>query len=124
MRRLLIVLCAFAVAGCGLISSAVAQQQPCVPGNTGNFLKDAGARIARSNPAVAAQQDFERAVCEYRNCLTANSNNTNACEGLRHIMDASALAAGHYSGGTYIAPPALTYDPAGRNDPASPWFRR
>ena len=43
---------------------------------------------------AAAQNDFERAVCEYRNCFAANQNNANACEGLRHIMDASAQAAG------------------------------
>jgi hypothetical protein len=31
-----------------------------------------------------AQENFEAAVCEYRNCLVANPNNANACEGLRH----------------------------------------
>jgi hypothetical protein len=41
--------------------------------------------MARSSPTVAAQEDFERAVCEYRNCLAANANNANACEGLRAI---------------------------------------
>jgi hypothetical protein len=72
--------------------NATAQQQPCAKGN---FFGDISARM---NPAIAAQRDFESAVCEYRNCVAANPNNINACEGLRHIMDASALAAGHYNG--------------------------
>jgi len=41
---------------------------------------------------------FKRAACEYRNCLAANANKVNACEALRHVMDASARAAGHYNG--------------------------
>jgi hypothetical protein len=77
------------------ISGVSAQQQPQQPCSSGNNIFGA---MARSSPAIAAQQDFERAVCEYRNCLAASQNNANACEGLRHIMDASAQAAGHYSG--------------------------
>ena len=81
------------------ISGATAQQQPCQRNANNIFgrLFDA-LDAAANNPAIAAQRDFERAVCEYRNCLAANQNNANACEGLRHIMDASAQAAGHYSG--------------------------
>jgi hypothetical protein len=74
------------------ISGAAAQQQRCGPTNI------FAAMAAGSSPAAAAQAGFERAVCDYRNCLVANQNNVNACEGLRHIMDASAQAAGHYSG--------------------------
>ena len=55
--------------------NAMAQQQPCAKDN---FF---GNLAARSSPAIAAQRDFERAVCEYRNCLAANANNANACEG-------------------------------------------
>ena len=71
-----------------------AQQQPC------SNLHGAGTffgAMARSSQVEAAQQDFERAVCEYRNCIIANPNNQNACEGLRHIMDASALARGQFN---------------------------
>jgi hypothetical protein len=78
------------------ISGAAAQQQPCSPHT--NIFGQFAVALSRSSPAAAAQQDFERAVCEYRNCLTANANNANACDGLRHIMDASAQAAGHYNG--------------------------
>ena len=73
-------------------------EQPCAPypGNAAaNFFSNLG---AATSPVTAAQRDFERAACEYRNCIAANPNNINACEGLRHIMDASAEAAGHYSG--------------------------
>ena len=69
--------------------SAAAQQQPCP---SDNFF---GKISAGMNPAIAAQRNFERAACEYRNCLAANQNSASACEGLRHIMDASAHAAGH-----------------------------
>jgi hypothetical protein len=51
--------------------------------------------IALNNPAVAAQRDFERSVADYKQCLADNARNAGACEGLRHIMDASARAAGH-----------------------------
>jgi hypothetical protein len=48
-------------------------------------------------------QDADRAslksACQRRDCATrADQNNVNACEGLRHIMDASAQAAGHFNG--------------------------
>jgi hypothetical protein len=77
------------------ISGAAAQQQqqPCVVKD--NILSAMG---RAGNAALSTQHDFERAACEYRNCLAANASNINACEGLRHIMDASAQAAGHYSG--------------------------
>ena len=39
---------------------------------------------ARSSPAVAAQQDFERAVAEYKKCLADNQGNVKACEGLHY----------------------------------------
>jgi hypothetical protein len=85
-----------AVAVSASISGAAAQQQPCAPGNAAaNFFSNIG---AATSPATAAQRDFERAACEYRNCIAVNSNNINACEGLRHIMDASAAAAGQYNG--------------------------
>jgi hypothetical protein len=67
------------------ISGAAAQQQPCPNITCPSFLA----------PRSCAQQEFEHAVCEYRNCLAANQSNASACEGLRHIMDASAHAAGH-----------------------------
>jgi hypothetical protein len=70
---------------------ALAQQQPC--NNPRASLLGISERM---NPAIAAQRDFEHAACEYRNCVMANPNNQNACEGLRHIMDATAQAAGHY----------------------------
>jgi hypothetical protein len=82
------------VASASISGAAAQQQQPC-PSDKDNFFARAGANM---NPAVAAQRDFEHATCEYRNCLIANQNNVNACEGLRHIMDASAQAAGHYNG--------------------------
>jgi hypothetical protein len=53
---------------------------------------------ARMNPAIAAQRDFERSVADYKKCLVDNVGGVNACEGLRHIMDASVAAAGHYNG--------------------------
>jgi hypothetical protein len=82
------------IASAGISGSALAQQQPCSPPNT---ISGALHRMAAgSSPNAAARDDFEHAVCEYRNCLIANPNNINACEGLRHIMDASAQAAGRY----------------------------
>jgi hypothetical protein len=67
---------------------AAAQQQP-------NFFGNIGAAM---NPAIAAQRDFERSVADYRKRLADNPTNQNPCEGLRHIMDASAQAAGRYNG--------------------------
>lgn len=44
----------------------------------------------------SAQQNFDRSVADYRQCIAANPNNANACEGLRHIMDANAqVLSGH-----------------------------
>jgi hypothetical protein len=60
----------------------------------GNISSNIGGAM---NPAVAAQQDFERSVADYKQCIADNARNANACEGLRHIMDASARAAGHSS---------------------------
>jgi len=60
-----------------------------------NIFSDIGAAM---NPATAAERDFQRSVADYRNCLAAYPTNINACEGLRHIMDASAQAAGHFNG--------------------------
>jgi TonB family protein len=46
--------------------------------------------------AIGAQQNFDRSVADYRQCIAANPNNANACEGLRHIMDANAqVLSGH-----------------------------
>jgi hypothetical protein len=73
------------------ISGATAQQQPCPTDKIAQAF-------APLTPQLAAQRNFEHAVCEYRNCLAANQNNANACEGLRHIMDASAQAAGYSNG--------------------------
>jgi hypothetical protein len=92
VRSLLMMMVVVATASISGTWNAMAQQQPCAKDNfVGNLA-------ASSSPAIAAQRDFERAVCEYRNCLAANQNNANACEGLRHIMDASAQAAGHFNG--------------------------
>ena len=88
MRSFLVV----TVVAAASISSAAAQVQPCPKEN---LFGKIGSSM---NPAIAAQRDFEHAVCEYRNCLAATQNNANACEGLRHIMDASAQAAGHFNG--------------------------
>jgi len=56
-----------------------------------------GAALVTPNPGPAATsaqtvagQDYSRAVADYRNCLTANPSHVNACDGLRHIMDADA----------------------------------
>ncbi len=46
---------------------------------------------ARASPAIAAQANYEWSVSEYRRCLAENASNAKPCEGLRHIMDASAL---------------------------------
>jgi TonB family protein len=46
--------------------------------------------------AIGAQQSFDRLVADYRQCITANPNNVNACEELRHLMDDNAQAlSGH-----------------------------
>ena len=53
-------------------------------------------QVAATGPAAvpaavsAANEDYKRAVADYRNCLAANPKNVNACEGQRHIMDADA----------------------------------
>jgi hypothetical protein len=83
-------LIATVMASAAISGIAMARQRPC---ETGNIF---AAMAAGASPGIRAQRDFEHAVCEYRNCIGANPNNANACEGLRHIMDASAQAAGHF----------------------------
>jgi hypothetical protein len=57
-------------------------------------------QVATAGPAPipeavsAANEDYKRAVADYRNCLAANPKNANACEGQRHIMDADAQVLG------------------------------
>jgi hypothetical protein len=57
-------------------------------------------QVATAGPAPipeavsAANEDYKRAVSDYRNCLAANPKNANACEGQRHIMDADAQVLG------------------------------
>jgi hypothetical protein len=46
---------------------------------------------ARASQAIAAQANYEWSVSEYRRCLAENASTAKPCEGLRHIMDASAL---------------------------------
>ena len=50
---------------------------------------------ARMSPDVAARENFEWAVADYKQCLATRS--ANDCEGERHIMDAAAVAAGNSS---------------------------
>ena len=45
------------------------------------------------SPVIAARENFEWAVADYKKCLTSKS--ANECEGERHIMDAAAVAAGN-----------------------------
>jgi hypothetical protein len=92
MRSLLIVPIAAGATISGAWNATAEQQQPCSPDN---FLKRlANGFTEAAGPAAVAERDFQRAVCEYRNCLAANASNVNACEGLRHIMDASAQGGG------------------------------
>ena len=52
---------------------------------------DTASRPAES--AIAARENFEWAIDDYKKCLTTRS--ANDCEGERHIMDAAAVAAGN-----------------------------
>jgi len=45
---------------------------------------------AAMSPQVAARQNYDHAVANCKACLAANPSNLNACDGLRHIMDADA----------------------------------
>jgi TonB family protein len=66
-----------------------------------NCRPDAAAAQQQQSPtgvgtAIGAQQNFDRSVADCRQCIAANPNNANACEGLRHIMDANAqVLSGH-----------------------------
>jgi hypothetical protein len=54
-------------------------------------LKETVAELAaRTSPGLAARQDYERSVADYRRCIADKSANVNACEALRHIMDVNA----------------------------------
>ena len=48
---------------------------------------------ASMSPGIAARENFEWAVADYKKCLAKRSPND--CEGERHIMDAAAVAAGN-----------------------------
>jgi hypothetical protein len=48
---------------------------------------------ASMSPGIAARENFEWAVADYKKCLATKS--ANECEGERHIMDAAAVAAGN-----------------------------
>jgi hypothetical protein len=50
------------------------------------FLCGAAAQQQTQSPVLAAKQDYERSVADYRQCIAANPNNASACEDLRHTM--------------------------------------
>jgi hypothetical protein len=73
-------------------------EQPCAPypGNAAaNFFSNLG---AATSPVTAAQRDFERAACEYRNCIAVNPNNLNACEGFSSGSSSERTAIAYYAG--------------------------
>jgi hypothetical protein len=91
MRTLLVV----AVVTAASISSAKAQQQSsCATPPHGLFGVLTGIPTPFLSPEGRAQENYRHAACEYRNCILANPNNQNACEGLRHIMDTAAQTVG------------------------------
>ena len=81
MRSLLMMAIIAGASISGTWNAAAQQQQPCTVKENifGAMARGAG------GPAAAAQYDFERAVCDYRNCLAANSSNINACEGFSEL---------------------------------------
>jgi hypothetical protein len=50
------------------------------------FLCGAAAQQQTQSLILAAKQDYERSVADYRQCIAANPNNASACEDLRHTM--------------------------------------
>jgi hypothetical protein len=69
-----------------------------------NPLAGVAAGLRAMSPQGAARQDYDRAVANYQTCLAANPSNPNACDGLRHIMDADAqiLSAPNISTDIYV----------------------
>lgn len=64
----------------------------------GPLLSDVLSKAARSmSPGLAARQDFEQSVADYRQCLADNQTNANVCEGQRHLMDAAAQVLSSYN---------------------------
>jgi hypothetical protein len=65
--------------------------------------------LAYMTPQGAARYDYDKAVADYQNCLTANPSNASACEGQRRIMEADAqvLSAAVSPGTTVYVPPAV-----------------
>ena len=50
------------------------------------FHCGAAAQQQTESLILAAKQDYERSVADYRQCIAANPNNASACEDLRHTM--------------------------------------
>jgi hypothetical protein len=74
------------------------QQAPPAPTNShggllGLFTGNNGGHslAGAASPAIAAREDFEAAVADYKKCLAVKSS-FEECEGQRHIMDAAATA--------------------------------
>lgn len=76
-------------AGCLAIAAALCAMNSLASAQTLNPLQS---MLRSMNPQVAAQQDFERAVKDYRQCIAAHPNDIRPCEGQRAIMDATSRA--------------------------------
>ena len=50
------------------------------------FLCGAAAQQQTQSRILAAKQDYERSVADYRQCIDANPNNASPCEDLRRTM--------------------------------------
>jgi hypothetical protein len=50
------------------------------------FLCGAAAQQQTQSLILAAKQDYERSIADYRQCIAANPNNASACEVLRLTM--------------------------------------
>ena len=89
------------IAALGAIAMVCCGQQapPAPPASHGGLLglftgdSRRHSLAAGGSPAIAARENFEWAIDDYKKCLTTRS--ANDCEGERHIMDAAAVAAGN-----------------------------
>ena len=75
----MVLACAGSLAACG----SATQPQSIQASDTQKAL------VGVFDPKVAAQQNYEKSLAEYQNCIAANPSNANACENQKRMMEAA-----------------------------------
>lgn len=80
--------------GCAAKQKAVSVYDPSeTTATAGKPLASEDPKMAReSSPNLVANEDYERAVADYNNCILDHTTDLSACEKQRSIMNGKALS--------------------------------